>query len=102
MAEWHRIATLEDVPLGSGKTVMVEKKRFAVFHLALGFFVLDDHCCYSDGLLSGGKIQGHEAVCLQHGCRFNIVSGECTNNKDFQLGTYRVKTTESEVFVRFR
>ena len=101
MKEWVRITSLNELPLGSGKTVSVNGKNFAVFHLPLGIFVLDNHCRYRDGNLGQGKIQGQAVVCLKHGCRFNIVSGECLDNKDLQNGTYRVKTTGTEVFVQF-
>ncbi|MBI3804253.1 MAG: nitrite reductase (NAD(P)H) small subunit [Nitrospirae bacterium] len=100
MQEWVRMTSLNELPLGTGKKVSMNGKDFAVFHLSLGLFVLDNHCRYRDGDLGQGKIQGQTVICTQHGCRFNIVSGECLDNKDIQLGTYRVKTTDQEIFVQ--
>lgn len=100
MKGWLRIACVEELPLESGKTIEVNGKRVAIFHLKMGFFMLDDHCRYPDGYLGDGKVLGQAVSCLLHGCRFNIISGECLDNKDFQLGTYRVKTQGSDVFVQ--
>lgn len=100
MMEWCRVASLDELPLGRGKTVKANGKNLAIFHLNLGFFVLDDRCHDSDGCLARGKVEGHLVICLQHGCRFNIVSGECVDDEDIQLGTYRVKQDGPDLFVR--
>lgn len=101
MKEWLQVACTQELPLGGGKTVQVNGKRFAIFHLQMGYFALDGRCLHPDGHhLGEGKIQDHVVVCLEHGCRFNIVSGECLDNKDIQLGTYRVKTQGSSVFIQ--
>lgn len=101
MKEWLWVACIEDLPRGCGKSIFIEGKRFAVFHLNMGFFILDGRCCYPDGYLGDGKIDGNVVTCLQHGCRFNVVSGECLDNNDIQLGTYRVKTQQSDIFVQY-
>ncbi len=100
MKEWVRMTNLNELPLGTGKTISVNGKSLSIFHVNLGIFVLDSHCRYRDGDLGQGKIQGQVVVCSKHGCRFNIVSGECLDNKDHQNGTYRVKTTGPEIFVQ--
>lgn len=79
---------------------MVEGKWVVIFHLAMGFFALDDHCRYPEDSLGEVTVQGHAVACLQHGCRFNIISGECLDNKDVQLGTYRVKIKGPDLFVQ--
>lgn len=78
MADWVRIASVDEIPPGSFKTVELGGAMVVVFNLNGEFFALDDVCTHDGGPLSDGMVLGDEVVCPRHGAKFAIRTGAVT------------------------
>ena len=68
MAEWVRMASVEEIPDGTGKELVAADRIVAVFHSGGAFQALDGICPHSGGPL--GKAAGsgrHRGVSVQCG-----------------------------------
>lgn len=74
--EFIPVVKVEDLPIGKSKRVQVGDHFIALFHLEEGFFALDDACPHQGAPLAYGIIDGREVVCLRHGARFDIPTGQ--------------------------
>jgi 3-phenylpropionate/trans-cinnamate dioxygenase ferredoxin subunit len=75
MSDWVRVEAVADFPEGESRLIDVDGVRVAVFHLAEGFFAVEDVCTHDGGELTGGELNGHEITCPRHGARFDIRTG---------------------------
>jgi 3-phenylpropionate/trans-cinnamate dioxygenase ferredoxin subunit len=78
MSDWVKVAPLADFPAGTRRVVEVEGVRVAVFHLADGFYAIEDICTHDGGELSSGELIGCEITCPRHGARFDLKTGSVT------------------------
>jgi 3-phenylpropionate/trans-cinnamate dioxygenase ferredoxin subunit len=76
MADWIDVAPVAEFPQGSFRSVEIDDALIAVFHLADGFYAVEDVCTHDDGILTGGEVEGDEIVCPRHGARFSIKTGQ--------------------------
>jgi 3-phenylpropionate/trans-cinnamate dioxygenase ferredoxin subunit len=75
MADWIDVARVDDLPEGERKVVATEAGKIAVFHLADGFYAIEDICTHDGGELASGSLEGDEIICPRHGARFCIRNG---------------------------
>src|SRR5262245_19040479 len=92
------VARVQDVPEGKGKQVSVSGKPVALFHLADGWYAIDDTCPHRGGPLSEGAVQGKEVMCPWHGARFDLVAGKhlCPPARS-DVACYQVQIVGDEV-----
>ena len=58
MAEWHKVAVVADVPLGTGKEIAVSGRLIALFNVDGEFRAIDGICAHQGGPLGKGKLTG--------------------------------------------
>jgi 3-phenylpropionate/trans-cinnamate dioxygenase ferredoxin subunit len=75
MTNWHEIAPLSDLPLGSVKQYVVADRELAVAHTAEGIFAVEDICSHAEVPLSDGELSGCFLECSLHGSSFNLKTG---------------------------
>jgi 3-phenylpropionate/trans-cinnamate dioxygenase ferredoxin subunit len=101
MAEFVKVATVDEVPEGSFKVVEIDYDRILVVHTAEGFFALADECTHDSAPISDGKLIKHEVICARHGARFDVRTGEVTRAPAIvPLDTYEIKIDGSDVYVK--
>ncbi len=59
-------------------------------------------CTHAFASLSGGRIEGGEIVCSQHGARFDLLTGKARFGGCPDLPRYAVKVSGGRVFVSLR
>ena len=73
---WHRVASVNEVPLDSQKLVDVENTPICLVHAEDGdWYAINDVCSHEDFSLSMGELWGLEIECPQHGSRFDLRTG---------------------------
>ena len=75
MAEWTKVATLEDCPPGSLHKVMVGSDPVVLANLNGSVYAVLDRCTHENLPLSDGELEGDILVCPYHGARYDVTSG---------------------------
>jgi len=99
VASFTKVATVTDIPDGSGKTVEAGGKKIAVFNAGGKFYAIDNTCKHRGGPLGEGELQGTVVVCPWHGWEYDIVTGANLDEPNIKLGCYPVKVEGNDVLV---
>jgi nitrite reductase/ring-hydroxylating ferredoxin subunit len=76
MAEFVKIAKVDEVAPGQGKLVEAQGKKIALFNVGGSFYAIDGACTHRGGPLSEGALNGVEVTCPWHGAAFDVTTGE--------------------------
>ena len=76
MAEFVKIAEVNELASGERKVVEIDGIFVAVFNVGGKFYAIEDVCTHDDGPLAEGDLDGYEIECPRHGARFDIRTGE--------------------------
>ena len=94
------VARVGEIPVGGVKVVRVEDQPVALFHLADGFYAMDDLCTHDGGPLAEGFLEGDVIECPRHGARFDVRSGAVLRlPATAPVPTYRVRVEGDEIQV---
>jgi nitrite reductase/ring-hydroxylating ferredoxin subunit len=74
--EWHRVASLEDLPADGVRRVAVGLRRFALVRCEGRYSILDDECPHQGASLGVGCLEDGSLVCPSHGWAFDPRTGE--------------------------
>ncbi len=99
-----RIAAVEEVPEGTGKTFTIAGHPIALFHLNGTFYAIDDTCSHAEASLGEGEVDSDEMTveCPLHGSLFQLETGKPRTLPAYEpVSTYTVKIEGSEVFVDY-
>ena len=75
MADWIKVATLEECSPGSLRSVMVGWDPIVLANVEGTIYAVLDRCSHEDLPLSDGEMEGTNLVCQYHGARFDVTSG---------------------------
>lgn len=75
MADWIKVAAVNEIAPGSCKVVDVDGTTVAVFNINGEFFAIEDVCTHDGGELASGVLEGDQVVCPRHGARFCVRTG---------------------------
>ncbi len=75
MSAWRTVAQVDDIPLGGSRVVRLDDVPVAVFHLADGWYAIEDVCTHDGGPVAEGRLEGCTLECPRHGARFDLKSG---------------------------
>ena len=104
MAAWHRVADIDDIPVGSGRELVVGGRVVALYHVGgdhVGgeFHALDGVCPHAGGPLGEGTLNGCVVTCPWHGWQFDVTSGQHCLNDNLRHTSFAVKVDGDGVFV---
>ena len=98
MAEFLKVAKIEEIAPGQARRVEVRGKRLALFNIDGNFYALDDTCTHKGGPLSEGAIAGEQVTCPWHKAKFDIRSGDVLGPPARQgVARYNVRVTGTEI-----
>ncbi|MFH1766078.1 MAG: non-heme iron oxygenase ferredoxin subunit [Gemmatimonadota bacterium] len=75
MTDWIKVATLEDCPPGSLRSVMVGLDPVVIANVDGTIYAVMNRCSHEDLPLSDGEMEGTTIVCQYHGARYDVTSG---------------------------
>lgn len=99
MAEWHLIASVEDVPVGTGKELVAGGRVVALYNVDGEFYALDGVCPHAGGPLGQGTLNGCVVTCPWHGWQFNVTTGTHCLNENLSHVRFPTKVVGNEVHV---
>lgn len=97
MSEFVTVATTEDIPPGSGKTVEVNGVWIALFNVAGSFFAVDNTCPHAGGPIGEGHLTGEVVTCPWHGWQFNVHTGKKEGHPDITVACCPVRVEGNQV-----
>ena len=100
MGESVRVASLADVPPGTGRQVQVSGRALAVYNLNGILYAIDGTCTHRGGPLGEGALAGNVVTCPWHGARFDVTTGAVLGPPAPQgLMSHRVTVEGDSIFV---
>ena len=100
MAEFVKVASRSEIPIGGKKLAEVDGRAIAVFNVDGSFYAIDDVCTHDGGPLVEGELLGAEVRCPRHGARFDVRTGKALCFPAFEpVPTHRVEVRGDEVLV---
>lgn len=101
MAEWTKVATLEDCPPGSLHRVMVGHEPVVLTNVDGVVYAILDRCTHEDLPLSDGEMEGTNIVCSYHGARFDVASGAARGLPAVKpVKTFPVEMREDGIYIQ--
>jgi 3-phenylpropionate/trans-cinnamate dioxygenase ferredoxin subunit len=100
MADWIRIATLEDLPDGYGVRVEIGEDVIALFRVGDSVYALGDRCSHAEASLAEGEVFAGVVECPRHGSEFDLQTGRPHSlPATTSVPVYPTKIQDGEVLV---
>jgi len=99
MSEFVTVATAEEIPPGTGRTVEVQGVWIALFNVDGSFYAVDNTCPHAGGPLGEGHLDGHIVECPWHGWRFNVLTGERPENPNIIVACCPIRIEGNQIQV---
>ena len=99
MAEFVKVARVEDLDPGKGTVVVVKGTRIALFNCDGIFYAIKGVCPHMGGELGEGLLSGDIVTCPWHGWRFNVKTGKNPEADVVGVRTFEVRVEGGEVLV---
>ncbi|MEX2557947.1 MAG: Rieske 2Fe-2S domain-containing protein [Actinomycetota bacterium] len=99
MAEFVPVASVDDVPPGSGKVVQAGARLLALFNVDGRFYALDNTCLHRGGPVGDGDLEGTIVTCPWHGFQYDVTTGRNLFDPEVGLETFPVRVADGQVQV---
>jgi len=101
MAEWIKVASLEECPPGSLRPVMAGPDPVVLANANGTVHALRDRCTHEDLPLSDGEMDGSVLICAHHGARFDLASGAARGLPAVRpVKSYPVEIRGEDIYIR--
>src|SRR5581483_10481672 len=75
VANWVRVAALDECPPGAALELVAADRLVALFNVDGEYYALDGVCPHQGGPLGKGKLCGSIVTCPWHGWQFDVRTG---------------------------
>lgn len=100
MAERVRVASLAEVPPGTGRQVQVSGRAVAIYNVDGTMHAVDGTCTHRGGPLGEGELVGNVVTCPWHGACFDVTTGVVLGPPAPQAVTsYQIAVEGDAIFV---
>ena len=99
MAEFIRVARQSEIPDGSGKVVVANGRRIAIFNAGGQFYAIDNACRHRGGPLGEGEVYATRVVCPWHGWEYDFSTGCNVDDPTMTLACFAVRLEGDDVLV---
>lgn len=99
---WLSVAKAADIPVGRSVIVRLDDVPVAVFHLADGWYAIEDICTHDGGPVAEGRLEGAIIECPRHGATFDVRTGAALTFPGVSpVPTYAVRVVGDDVQVEW-
>ncbi len=100
MAEYVKVARVDEIAPGSMKLVVVNGVPVCLANLEGQIHAIGDTCTHEGGPLSEGTLEGHVVACPWHGAEFDVRTGAVLAMPAVEpVPSYDVKVEAGDVLV---
>lgn len=101
MAEFVRVCSAEEVPLGKIKGFEIDHQGIVIVHAETGFFALANECTHDSAPITDGRVRGTNVMCTRHGAKFDLATGAVTAPPAVvPLDTFELKVEGDDILVK--
>lgn len=101
MSDFEQIATVDEVPIGSRKSVLIDETPALLLHIDSDFYAIEDVCTHDGQPLTKGPLDGCEITCPRHGARFDVRTGKALCMPATEpVQTFEIQIRGNAVFAR--
>jgi nitrite reductase (NADH) small subunit len=94
------VARVEDVPVGTVRTIRAGEDEIALAHCDGGFYATQSQCIHLHGPLGEGSLDGCILTCPWHGWQYDVRTGENEFDRAIRLRAYEVDVADGEIRIR--
>ena len=99
VARWVKVAEAASVAPGTGRVVLADSLRLALFNDGGEFFAIDDACPHQGASLGEGFLHLGRVVCPWHNWSFEVRTGECPNAPHVRVDCFSTRVAGGAVEV---
>ena len=100
MAEFVKVATIDELTSGERKLIDFEEVTVAIFNINGKFYCIEDVCTHDGGPVAEGNLDGHKIECPRHGALFDVRDGSVLSMPAVvPVPTYQVKIEGDDIFI---
>ena len=99
MAEFVKVASLNDLTPGAAMKVEVSGKDVALFNVEGTVYALDNTCLHRGGPLGEGMLEGDVVTCPWHMWEYNVRTGEKVGVPSIKVARYDVQVEGNDIKV---
>jgi nitrite reductase/ring-hydroxylating ferredoxin subunit len=99
MAQWTRVARLEECPPGGAIERVAGERVIALFNVEGVISALDGVCPHQGGPLGQGALSGTIVTCPWHGWQFDVRSGRNQLNPRIEQQAFEVRVEDGWILV---
>ena len=99
MAQFVKVASLSELPVGTGKAVEVSGKSIALFNVNGKVYAMDNTCLHQGGPLGEGMLEDDVVTCPWHMWQYNVRTGENLEDSMLKVETYPVRVAGDDIEV---
>lgn len=99
MAEYVRVASVNELPTDTGYVVEVGGQEIALFKVGEEVYAIENECPHREGPLGEGELEEDIVTCPFHAWQVNVRTGEVVFNPNIRARTFPCKVEGGEVFV---
>ena len=99
MTSFVPVASVDEIPPGSGTTVLVSDRPVAVFNVDGTFHAYDGVCLHRGGPVGDGDVENGVVTCPWHGWQYDVATGEHVLDRSIGLTRRRVLVADGQVLV---
>ncbi len=103
MGQSFHVGPASSIPIGQGKSFVVEGRLIAIFRRDDAFFAIADSCPHMGAPLADGYFDGSSVTCPWHAWRFCVTTGTWLDNPKSSLKApcYKVREDKGELIIEF-
>ncbi len=100
MAEFVRVARIEDIPENDGLVVKAGDREVGLFLIEGQVHAIDNICPHRQGPLAEGILDGKVISCPWHHWTFDVTTGLCTFHDQMKVDKFPVRVEDGEILLQ--
>ncbi len=100
--DWRPVGRVEDWPAEGARVIELGARRIGVYRHQGRWYALKDICPHAGVGLARGPVQDRQVMCVGHGWRFDLETGDLTEGpkgRNFTVAAYPVRERDGVVEV---
>ncbi|OGW17535.1 MAG: ferredoxin, partial [Nitrospinae bacterium RIFCSPLOWO2_12_FULL_47_7] len=99
MLKYVRVMEEGDLPIGKSVIVTAKGEDIALFNYKGKYYAITNKCLHMGSPLAEGRIEEGVIICPNHEWRYDLKTGECSQNPYMKTKIFSVKLHKGGVYI---